>query len=104
MKKAYGGDLIRITKAFDEPYSVGDILEVDLRQSDMGACDDNVLMTTEGYIVNDGDYEIFKAAVRVVGQYTDKQVADIMKLLKTSDPLRSEGIASVCNILGIKID
>lgn len=62
-EKAYSGDLIEVTKAFDEPYKIGDILEVDCRQSDMGACDDDCLMTTEGYALMDGDYKIFKRKI-----------------------------------------
>jgi len=60
IEKAYSGDLIEVIKTFDESYSVGDILEVDMRMSNMGACDDNTVCTTEGYFLHDSEYKIFK--------------------------------------------
>ena len=115
IEKAYSGDLIKITKAFDESYKIGDILEVEMRQSDMGACDDDMLVTTEGYIVQDGEYLIFKVAEKVVLQVTNKQIEEINQMNKRAcklqsnapydnyDPSEIQTIQSVCKILKIKL-
>jgi hypothetical protein len=115
-QKAVSGDLIRVIKAFDEPYSVGDIMEVDMRQSDMGACDDDMLMTTEGYVLQDGEYVIFKAKEKIVLSITDKQIEEVNQLYKRACQIQSnspydlydateiQAIQAVCEILNIKLD
>ncbi|WEG18588.1 hypothetical protein PQ478_08900 [Alkalihalophilus pseudofirmus] len=59
MVKAYSGDLIQVIEPCDS-YSVEDILEVDCRSSDMGACDDNTVHTTCDLVLFDNEYKIFK--------------------------------------------
>lgn len=115
VQKAYSGDLIKVTKAFDEPYNVGDVLEVDFRQSDMGACDDNTLMTTEGYFLQDGDYTIYKAQERVIQHVTDKQIEAVKDVYKRAceaqssvpfdefDGAEIRAIKAICSILKIEL-
>lgn len=59
-EKARSGDLIKVTYAFNEPYNVGDILEVEARFLDIGENDNMSVLTTEGYCLLDSEYKIFK--------------------------------------------
>lgn len=60
--KAESGDFIEIISVGPgDEYNVGDIFEVDLRFSSMGACDDNSLMTVEEHVVSDHQYVIHKS-------------------------------------------
>lgn len=74
-EKGYSGDLIRVVmKAFeDEEYEIGDLLEVESRMSDMGACDDDVITTVGGYILHDEEYEVIKKARLRVGKDRPKR-------------------------------
>lgn len=61
MKKAYSGDIIKVTKSIENSkLKIGDICTVDLRQSDLGACDDNVVIVESGEGLFDGEYEIIR--------------------------------------------
>lgn len=114
-QKAYSGDLIRVTKAFDEPYSIGDVMTVDMRMSDMGACDDEIVITTEGYSLFDDEYAIVEATEKVVLMVTDKQVEEVVQLYKRAcqlqsnipcedyDPTEIQTIMNVCRRLGIDL-
>lgn len=60
-EKAESGDFIQITVADESrDYRIGDIFEVDMRMSAMGACDDDCLMTVEEHVVFDEQYVIHK--------------------------------------------
>lgn len=60
--RAESGDFIEIISVgTGDEYNVGDIFEVDLRFSSMGACDDNSLMTVEEHVVSDHQYVIHKS-------------------------------------------
>jgi len=59
-EKAYSGDVIEIIKEVVGRAQIGDIHTVDMRQSDMGACDDNVLMTETELVLYDDEYKIIE--------------------------------------------
>ena len=59
--KAHYGDIIKIVKPNENSeYKVGDVFEVDMRASYMGACDDDSLMTTCEKMIMDDEYEILE--------------------------------------------
>ena len=54
--KAQAGDVIQVEKvieSYEGIFNVGDVFEVDSRPSDYGACNDDLVTTIEGYIIND---------------------------------------------------
>lgn len=85
MGKAYSGDIIEVTKEIVGRASAGEIHTVDMRQSDMGACDDNVLMTDTELFLYDDEYRI----VEKVNSIHDR-IALNNYLGKTNDQLLAE--------------
>lgn len=59
-EKAYAGDVIEVTKEVIGRAKVGEIYIVDMRKSDMGACDDDVLMTDTEIVLYDDEYKIIE--------------------------------------------
>lgn len=114
-QKAYRGDLIKVTKAFDEPYSIGDIFEVDYRGNELGENND-CIFTTEGFLLKDDEYKLFKVAEKFIQSITDKQIEKINQMYKRAcnlqlsspyeyyDATEIQTILSICNILEIKLD
>ena len=96
MAKAHYGDVIRITNVLeDSNYKVGDIFEVDMRASYMGACDDDSLMTTCEKVIMDSEYEILEYnstvhAEDVVREYLSKSDDKLLSEFKWG----SEGAGS----------
>lgn len=61
-QKAESGDFIKvIADEENQRYKVGDILEVDMRASSMGACDDDSVFTVNGHCLLDSEYVIHKS-------------------------------------------
>lgn len=59
--KAESGDFIQITQVtIADNFEIGDIFQVDMRASSMGACEDDSLMTVEEHVVTDDQYIIHK--------------------------------------------
>lgn len=83
-EKAYAGDIVEIVKP-DEwaEYSIGDRFTVDFRQSDLGACDDELLTTTSDEVLRDDEYIIIKKVNRChtykeVEKYLSKNNAKLL--------------------------
>lgn len=89
MKKAYAGDIIQVTNP--EPnatYKIGDLFEVDFRQSDLGACDDTFLLTTTEEAISDEEYILIKKVNArhfredITVQYLNKSNEELIALFK----------------------
>lgn len=104
-EKAMSGDLIQVTKAFDEPYKIGDIMEVEMRETD---CDDMIL-TTEGYTLKDDEYKIFNRhhagkteTVQTTTESTIKRLAEQLTKNKGTDiHFRAENIFETQNLTAV---
>lgn len=97
--KANTGDLIEVTSAFDEPYKIGEILEVEDRlisekDSEVG------VMTTEGYELYDGDYKIFKKKIVLKLETEEEQLRQ--HLHDTINVMSFEQLATVAKLIGLK--
>lgn len=88
MVKAHYGDVIAIINASEgSDYKVGDVFEVDMRASYMGACDDDTLMTTCGKVIMDDEYEILEYnstvhAEDIVREYLSKNNGQLLSEFK----------------------
>ena len=96
MTKAHYGDVITIINTRGgSDYKIGDVFEVDMRASYMGACDDDTLMTTCGKVIMDDEYEILEYnspvhAEDIVREYLSKSNDQILSEFKWG----SEGLGS----------
>ena len=94
--KAHYGDMIKIVKPNENSEcKVGDVFEVDMRASYMGACDDDSLMTTCEKMIMDDEYEILEYnspvhAEDIVREYLSKSNDQILSEFKYG----SEGVSS----------
>lgn len=90
--KTYSGDVIRIIKDDTlDSLKVGDVLTVDYRQSDLGACDDEYVVAYDDLnsdiSLHDSDYEViekvnklhFRREIRNYLNYSDMQLLSAFK-------------------------
>lgn len=86
MEKAYSGDVIKIIKPDEEAdYEVGQLFTVDLRVSDLGASDDDMVMTIDEEYILDEEYEIIEWNNPIHSENVIKKY-----LKRTNDELLSE--------------
>ena len=103
MDKACSGDLIIIKKLHGgDEFSVGDIMEVDMRESDLGACDDYYLMTIDGHFVSDDQYEILRKnnyyhTKLELEKYLQQSDCELFKMFKKDDGI--EGFMKFMSIV-----
>lgn len=76
MEKAYSGDVIKITKEIEDvDCKLGDVFTVDFRQSDLGACDDNLLTVENGEVIADDEYVIIE---KINNIHFSRELKDIL--------------------------